>query len=311
MIRLQAPSWWYGPPYPLLHYLLRPVSLLFAWFARARRRVYEKNYLRIQPLPVPVIVVGNITVGGAGKTTAVIALALRLQTRGFRVGIVSRGFGGRSPHYPLEVEAHTPLSWCGEEPKLIHQKTQCPVVVAPDRLAAARYLLSQSPCTLILSDDGLQHHRLPRDIEVILEADHRPLGNGYCLPAGPLREPPLSLRKNRMILEKKLCYGELPWVPDTTPLIHAVAGIARPQGFFKALEEEGFQIIAHAFPDHHVFTRADFNFSEKVPIVMTEKDIIKCDFLKESGWLYAAWPVEQVLEEDFLDQLVEGLSHGR
>jgi len=189
--------WWWRLFYPLL----LPLSWLFS-FVAARRRV--TNQATAQPLAVPVIVVGNITVGGTGKTPVIIALTQYLQSRGLKPGIVSRGYGAHAPFYPYAVTPQSNPKEVGDEPLLIAQTTQCPLVVGPDRHAAAQQLLSDNDCDIILSDDGLQHYRLARQFEICVIDSERLLGNGRCLPAGPLREPSERLREVDLLIANGL-----------------------------------------------------------------------------------------------------------
>lgn len=179
---------WYGPPSAWLRALL-PLSWLFRRLAQRRRQQYRSGQRPLYRAPVPVIIVGNISVGGTGKTPLVAWLAKRFQEQGLRPGIVSRGYGSRAPAYPYDVRPDSPPSEAGDEALLLARNSACPVVIAPDRGAAARHLLASHPCDLLISDDGLQHYALARDIEIAVIDGQRGLGNAWLLPAGPLREP--------------------------------------------------------------------------------------------------------------------------
>lgn len=249
--------------------------------------------------PVPVIVVGNITVGGSGKTPVVIALVDWLQRHGYRPAVVSRGYGGRPRALPLLVGDDTPAAEAGDEPLLIRRRTGCPVVVDPDRVRAARAALAHSGCDILVADDGLQHYRLARDIEIAVVDGVHGLGNGRLLPAGPLREPPARLAEVDCVLVKgdggpTVVPGAPHWHFDLaagglTPLaatdrappepgarVHAVAGIAWPEQFFETLSRLGYDVIAHPHRDHAVLDRDSVEFDDGIDVVMTEKDAVKC-----------------------------------
>ncbi len=285
---------WYGK-HPLV-YLLLPVSWLFAGFVAIRRFAYLTGILPVQKVAVPVIVVGNITVGGTGKTPLIIWLGEFLQQRGMKPGFISRGYGGQSEHWPQQVRADSNPVLVGDEPVLIAQRTKCPVAVSPNRFIAAKELLEHTDCDILLCDDGLQHLSLDRDIEIAVIDGDRRFGNGHCLPAGPLRESIgqlsavdmivanaragkneflmeyvpqaiISLEDDNIILESESMRGQ-----D----IHAVAGIGNPQRFFSYLRGLGMRVIKHEFPDHHSYKAGDLGFGDGIPIVMTEKDAVKC-----------------------------------
>lgn len=294
-------QWYQNTP---VRWLLSPLSGLFRLVSACRKIAYQQDWLTRQKLPVPVIIVGNISVGGSGKTPFVIALVMALKKAGYHPGVISRGYGGKSPAYPLDVTAETAAVQSGDEPKLIAQRTACPVVVAPRRAEAGRFLLSHYNCDVIVSDDGLQHYALQRDIEIAIVDASRGLGNGYCLPAGPLREPksrlqqvdftvwhgPTAANKLTMQLQlddavnlqsgKKIALAA--WRGQT---VHAVAGIGHPQRFFSQLRQHGLNVVEHAFADHHVYLQHDLTFAEAYPILMTEKDAVKCrSFASADSW---------------------------
>lgn len=274
--------------------LLRPLSMFYGAISTRRRRHLQAQATALR---VPVIIVGNISVGGTGKTPFTIWLIERLREWGWRPGVISRGYGGRAAQYPLAVTAQTDAAASGDEPLLIAQRTGCPVVVAPDRVAAAQMLLRDHDVDLIVSDDGLQHYRLARDLEICLVDGRRGLGNGALLPAGPLREAPSRLAEVQLVVvngEGWRHAGALQMHLQPAPLrrliddreqdlaalrgqtVHAVAGIGDPSRFFASLTAAGLAIEAHAFADHHAFGAADFAFGDEAPIVMTEKDAVKC-----------------------------------
>jgi tetraacyldisaccharide 4'-kinase len=243
-----------------------------------------------------VIVVGNLTVGGAGKTPLVIWLCEHLQRAGHRPGVVSRGYGGRPPRLPLSVTAATAPSEAGDEPVLIAARTGCPVVVDPDRPRAARALLAANDVDVIVADDGLQHYALARNLEIVVVDGRRRFGNGFCLPAGPLREPLSRLVTVDLVVVNgaggagefalRLVGDRLANLADvahTEPLtawrgrrVHAVAGIGDPARFFTALTTAGLEVVEHPFPDHHAYRPDDLDFGDGLPVLMTEKDAVKC-----------------------------------
>jgi tetraacyldisaccharide 4'-kinase len=253
--------------------------------------------------------VGNISVGGSGKTPFVIWLAQYLQKQGWHPGIISRGYGGKADHYPCSVQHDSLAAEVGDEPILIHQRTQCPVVVAPDRVAAGKQLLAENYCNVIITDDGLQHYRLDRNMEIVIIDAKRGLGNQLCLPAGPLREPlsrletvdftifhgesdsqrlTMQLQLQQAVQLKNNNHQKSLTEFAETP-VYAVAGIGNPQRFFDQLQQLGLTIIPHAFADHHAYTEADFQFAKAYPILMTEKDAVKClGFATENMWYVPA-----------------------
>jgi tetraacyldisaccharide 4'-kinase len=302
--------------------LLSPLALLFALLARVRRTAYRRGWFAVERLPVPVVVVGNIIAGGAGKTPLTLWLAQRLRAAGRRPGIVSRGYGRDSGDVvAVKVGAGgTVVEAVGDEPLLLAQRSGCPVFVGADRAAAARALLAAHPdCDLILCDDGLQHYRLARDIEIAV-VDRRGLLNGWPLPAGPLREPAQRLRAVDALVLNGEAVAPVAGVPtfrmrlagarfhrlgDPSSIcapdelrglrLHAVAGIGEPQRFFDHLAALGLRCAHHAFPDHYRYTAADLNFPGDA-ILTTEKDALKCAGLAAPPiWVL---PVEAMIEPD-------------
>lgn len=306
-------------------WLLLPLSLLFGLISHIRRRLFQLNILRSYKCPVPVIVVGNITVGGTGKTPVVIGLAEQLTQQGLRVGIVSRGYGGSKTHEPMFVDAKTNPSLCGDEPALIASKTKLPVVVCAKRKLAVQALISQARLDAIICDDGLQHYALARDVELVCIDAARQFGNGLLLPAGPLREPVARLRtvdatiamgaakladtsKHHFNLRlEPVCFYHLQTGERVTldyfkhKKVHAVAGIANPNKFFQELRGLGCQIVEHAYPDHFAYRTGDLAFNDDAPIILTEKDAVKCaEIATEHTWVLQV----QVSELDKLAQFV-------
>jgi len=284
---------WYSGSWWLI--FLRPIELVFRSVSAIRRWVYSSGVKTPWRASVPVVVVGNITVGGTGKTPVVIALVEYLQSQGFSPGVVSRGYGAISGEFPHQVGTSSNAKDCGDEPLLIYQRTRCPCVVAPLRVEAAQYLLSENDVDIVICDDGLQHYALARDMEIVVVDQERGLGNGFCLPAGPLREPARRLRGVDHVLYRgsnddsfgvqyscdrlvNVHTGQcLPLSPQSIgEEIQAFAGIGQPGQFFRMLEQLGFSVTRHNFGDHHEYTQADIECIGTMPIVMTEKDAVKC-----------------------------------
>ncbi|MDQ2696088.1 MAG: tetraacyldisaccharide 4'-kinase [Pseudomonadota bacterium] len=306
---------------------LWPLSLAFRLAVALRRLAYRRGVLKPRRLEVPVIVVGNITVGGSGKTPLVIRLAQLLREAGYRPGIVSRGYGGKATAQPQLVTAASDPAEVGDEPLLLARRSGCPVAVAADRVAAARTLLARHACNVILADDGLQHYRLGRDLEIAVIDGARRFGNGFFLPAGPLREPPGRLRQvDFRVANGAARPGEEPMTLLATravhladaqvscalaafrgQLVHAVAGIGHPERFFQALQAQGIRVLPHPFPDHHPFTAADLDFADELPVLMTEKDAVKCQRLTQAGHFWQV-PVQARLEGGFEQRLLARLA---
>lgn len=278
---------------------LAPLGAGVAALARRRHRRHTAGLDGAWHAPVPVIVVGNLSVGGTGKTPMVIWLSDHLRRRGWRPGVVSRGYGGRRRAEPMLVTAASDPRCSGDEALLIARRSGVPVVVARDRVAALRRLLEEG-VDIAISDDGLQHYRLARDVEVAMVDGLRGLGNGCCLPAGPLREPPerlgsvdltvvtgdegpafSHLATYRMTMRARALLA--PGAVDEIGLehlpagkVHAVAGIGDPEQFFLTLAALGCEVVRHPYPDHHVFRWQDLDFEAPWPILMTEKDMMRC-----------------------------------
>jgi tetraacyldisaccharide 4'-kinase len=274
-------------------------------------------------MPVPVIVVGNITVGGTGKTPLIIWLAELLKNAAYKPGIISRGYGGKSDALAQLVNENSDVNCVSDEALLIARQTRLPVVVSPSRVDAAKKLLSKFDCNIVLSDDGLQHYKLNRDIEIAVIDGERRFGNGYCLPAGPLREPIERLSSVDFIVVNGEKYADHEFsmqlvgnaavnllTSEQKPLqafqgiaCHALAGIGNPERFFKLLELAGLSCTTHNYPDHHPFARDDIEFGDNKPVLMTEKDAVKCtDFAGEKHWYL---PVKAVPEPAFGQQLLD------
>ncbi|HEX6999976.1 MAG TPA: tetraacyldisaccharide 4'-kinase [Gammaproteobacteria bacterium] len=291
--RLLTSLWYGGNP---LAWALWPLSLAYRGAAAGRSFAYARGWLPTAALPVPVIVIGNLTVGGTGKTPLVIWLARALTERGTAVGIVTRGYGGRASQWPQLVDADSDPRLVGDEAVLLARRTGCPVAAGPDRVAAARQLLDRHRVDALLADDGLQHLALGRDMEIAVVDGRRGLGNGLCLPAGPLREPPSRLRGvdaivvnggewgHAGVFRAELEAQEAVRVggQERRPLsawrggeVHAAAGIGHPQRFFALLEDAGLEVIPHALGDHADVTPERLAFTPRLPVLVTEKDAVK------------------------------------
>lgn len=293
---------WYGAFSPWL-ILLVPLSWLFAAIVALRRALFRWGLLRSYRLDVPVIVIGNITVGGTGKTPFTIWLATQLAASGRKVGIILRGYGGRATTWPQRVTRASAWEEVGDEAVLLARRTDAIVVAGPDRVADAQ-LAKELGAEIILSDDGLQHYRLQRRCEIVVVDGRRGLGNGRLLPAGPLREP--IARLSRAELQVTTQRGEdsqraiasgVPGVTARSRLgsavnlvtgevrslasfagapVHAIAAIGHPEAFFEALQRAGLDVRGHAYPDHERLTRELIVFAQDPAVLMTEKDAVKC-----------------------------------
>ena len=310
----RPPPWW-----------TLPVAALYGAATRLRRALYRRGWKRSERLPVPVIVVGNITAGGAGKTPLVIALVDALRETGFRPGVVSRGHGG-SAREPMLLNDDPDPRVVGDEPALVKLRTRAPVAVGRDRPKAAGLLL-EAGVNVVIADDGLQHHALARDVEICVVDGVRRFGNARLLPAGPLREPVSRLREVDCIV----CNGGEPQVGEIAMhlragdafnlrdpsrahaldtfagrRVHAIAGIGHPPRFFAMLREQGVEVVEHPFPDHHAYSARDLAFGDSLPVLMTEKDAVKCRALAgENCW---AVPVRACLQSAFFVMISERLA---
>lgn len=300
-------AWYQGHPALLL---LRPLEWLYRAVVQRKRQRFLAGQSPSYRAPVPVIVVGNITVGGTGKTPLILYLIDHCRARGLRVGVVSRGYGAQPPSVPWRVTAEQSAEEAGDEPLLLVQRSGVALMIDPDRARAVQALLSAEPLDLILCDDGLQHYRLARDLELVLIDAVRGLGNGRCLPVGPLREPQARLQSVDAVLFNgasadsaegfgftlqptalvNVASGERQSLDVFAPgqAVHAVAGIGNPQRFFRTLEALNWRPIAHAFADHATYSAASLEFSPSLPLLMTEKDAVKCRAFAQPDWWYLA-----------------------
>lgn len=331
-----AERWHDGHP---LFLLLLPLSLLFAAVAGLRRTAYRLGWLTAWRAPVPVIVVGNVSVGGTGKTPLTLALVEHLRQQGWRPGIVSRGYGGQAKRYPQSVRADSDAAAVGDEPLLLARRAGAPIVIDPLRVRGVQHLLAHSDCNVVICDDGLQHYALARSIEIAVVDGQRGLGSGWLLPAGPLREPASRLQSVDFVVVNGIASAAtatlLPasavsmtlapaaWQPvsggavaspvsevcasvPTSGPVHAIAGIGHPPRFFAMLAAQGFQVMPHAFPDHHAYAADDLRFSPPAPLVMTEKDAVKCAGIAPPDSWYV--PVQAILPDNFWQALDQRLA---
>lgn len=310
-------AWYQGSPWLVV---LKPLAALFRWQAKSRRQSYLSGAKPVWNAPVPVVVVGNITVGGVGKTPLVAALVDLAREAGFKPGIVSRGYGGKAPRYPYLVTSDSHASHSGDEPLMLARRCGCPVVVDAKRVKAVQYLLENHDCDLVISDDGLQHYALGRDMEIAVIDGARGLGNGQFLPVGPLREGPERLQEVDWIIingkgfqssepshlmqlrASKLVHLKTGEVKSVDALIgeevHAMAGIGNPERFFTTLRKQGYQLQCHVFADHYAFQASDLSVNDGKAIIMTEKDAVKCFHIANDRCWYLT--VDAELDDEFV-----------
>ena len=311
--------------------LLSPLSLIYISIIYLRHTLYRLGLISITKINVPTIVIGNIVAGGTGKTPLVIWLAKHFKDKGFLPGIVSRGYGGT---YLSNIELVKPTSnplLVGDEPVIIARNTNCPVVVAKIRAKGAKELVEKYNCNIIFCDDGMQHYSLARDIEIAVIDGQRRFGNNYCFPAGPLREPKSRIFKADLIVSKynaRTCEHKMDYtykqlvslneLSKTIPIsdlhgmtVHVIAGINNPDHFFSYLRSHKLELIIHKFPDHYSYTEDDVKFNDNFPVVMTEKDAVKC--LNYSSDKYWYIPISAELSKLFvcdLDKLMGKIING-
>jgi tetraacyldisaccharide 4'-kinase len=325
--------------------LLYPLSLLYQFVVFIRRLCYKFSCFKSHTFPVPIIIVGNITVGGNGKTPLIIYLLEEFKKKGYKPGVVSRGYGAINPDLDsggcIIVDMTQTAKSQGDEPWMIANKTSCPVVIGRKRSHAVELLLKEFDCDIVLSDDGLQHYAMSRDIEICVVDTSKNFGNRLCLPAGPLREPESRLKEvdyivyhqTNKLTNHTLSIAESSMTTSTTistmqltfdqcyhltthetigladlkqTTIHAIAGIASPQRFFIQLEQAGFKIIEHPFSDHYQYQLSDLEFNDSLPIIMTEKDAVKCNHFNLENCYY--FSVKADVSENLIMNIIKKLS---
>ena len=314
---------WYNKSFWL--YLLSPLTFIFSALVRWRKNSYKKNPSKVWNSDVPIVVVGNITMGGTGKTPLVKHIAAELKERGYKPGLVSRGYGGKFSG-TLEVNKETTFKQTGDEAQLL-SKLQSPFFIDKDRSRAARTLQEKHDCNVIISDDGLQHYKMDRKVEIAVIDGVRRLGNGMAFPAGPLREPKARLKEVDFIInnggpteadEILMTLNPAKFVHlnsgkrysvDNWPMhkqVHAVAGVGNPNRFFDLLSRLGFEFDKNPFPDHHKYNKRDLYYLDHLPILMTEKDAAKCKHFNNSKIWYLS--IEAKIESQFIDRLEEKIN---
>jgi len=309
---------WYEE-HPLAKFLV-PFSWVYCAAIQLRHAAFISGMLPCKNVDIPVIIVGNISVGGTGKTPLIIWLSDYLIRHGYRPGIISRGYGGKPVKRPQQVRPDSNPLLVGDEPVLLARRTGCPVAVSAKRYTAARELLEHTDCNILLLDDGLQHLSLDRDMEIAAIDGDRRFGNGYCLPAGPLREPVSRLssvdiivstgkaRKNEHLMLYE--YGDLYSLYDGNTRkpgslgaqeAHVVTGIGNPSRMYSYLRSCNIRLIRHEYPDHYRFTPGDVFFDDDLPVVMTEKDAVKCEAFATKNMWYL--PIRAILADTFEHRL--------
>ena len=316
-------KFWYRQSW--LQWLLLPLSWLFQFITYLRRKGYQSGLFASWRAPCPVVVVGNLSVGGNGKTPLVVCLVEQLQARGIKVGVISRGYGGENTEYPFLVCANSDPKKTGDEPVLIARRTSAPVAISPNRQESIELLYKAYHPQVIISDDGLQHYKLQRDIEIVVVDGERRFGNGLLLPAGPLRELPQqrlstvdavvcnggNVGEGEIHMQLiagaaiNLATGEQKALTEFSK-VNAIAGIGYPTRFFTGLQQQGLTLLAQvAFADHHAFKKADFAKFEQaeIPLFMTEKDAVKCMAFAQKNWWYV--PVSARIDSLQLNDLID------
>lgn len=306
--------------------LLLPLSWLYGLVSGLIRLSYRLGLKKAWRAPVPVVVVGNLTAGGNGKTPVVIWLVEHLRERGIRVGVVSRGYGGKAAHYPLLLNPQTTTAEAGDEPVLIYQRTGVPVAVSPQRSDAVKALLAAHDVQIVVTDDGLQHYRLARDKEIVVIDGVRRFGNGWWLPAGPMRERASRLKSVDAVivnggqpqadeipmrllpgLAVNLLTGEKRPVDSLTQVV-AMAGIGHPPRFFSTLNQCGVEPVKTvALADHQALSASDVQalVGAEQQLIMTEKDAVKCRAFAQPNWWYL--PVDAQLDSDRAQRILQEL----
>ncbi|OGT42831.1 MAG: tetraacyldisaccharide 4'-kinase [Gammaproteobacteria bacterium RIFCSPHIGHO2_12_FULL_40_19] len=306
----------------ILKYFLYPFSLIYRFIIATRFFLYRIQFFKSYRINVPVIVVGNISVGGTGKTPLVILLVNALQKAGFQPGIITRGYSGKSKTWPQCVAEFSNPTMVGDEAVLIAKNTRLPVIAGSNRVNSARQLIRDFQCNIIISDDGLQHYALARDIEIAVIDSTRRLGNGFCLPAGPLREPKKRLKSVDFIVANGKAYADeyamqfviddiVNIIDETKKItiaecenkkIIALAGIGNPERFFESLRMLGLAFTPIIFKDHHHFQKSDIVFENDEIIVMTEKDAVKCRSFADERHFYVRG--HAVVDDQLISEII-------
>lgn len=327
---------WYRKKLNNICYIFIIFEVIFKLISYIRKNLYKYNILIKYKFNLPVIVVGNISVGGTGKTPLVIYIANYLSKQGFKPAIISRGYGSKLTNNISLVAINSDPMQFGDEAVMMANATNCPIIIGNDRILVINFILKNiANINVIISDDGLQYYKLVRNLEIAIIDGERQFGNGHCLPLGPLREPISRLKtvdlvvingdsnvnlfyKNKFVLnllpEKiyNILDPNIQKMPiDFTTKVHAVAGIGNNQRFFDLLKTLGFNIIIHEFPDHYVYQERDLCFNDDLPIIMTEKDAVKCvKFAKSNFWCQTVI-VNINMVEEFNNYLIESLNHAK
>ena len=322
-MRNKLQAGWITPGW--VNYALLPLSWLYILLHGIKVWMYRTGLQRAARVPVPVIVVGAMTAGGSGKTPLVITIAKQLKTRGYRPGVIIRGYKGQSTSWPRLVKPDTPVLEVGDEALLIRGSADLPVVAGPDRVQDARMLIEKCNCNVVVSDDGFQHLSLYRDLNIVVIDSEFGLGNGWCLPAGPLREPMRGLKRADIKVRngnygytheedghtmdmrirgiRNLSDGKTIDMADLkNGPVHAVAALGNPERFFRQLEGLGLDVIRHCFVDHHFYSAGDLMFDDDLPVLMSEKDAIKCHDLLHTERLFVV-EAEAVMHDDFFREI--------
>lgn len=313
----------------ILCIFLLPLSWLFRCVSYCRRIIFQSFASKKNLERACIIIVGNLTVGGAGKTPLVSCLAERCMQKELSVGVIARGYGRKDESKLIEVMHDSNVKEVGDEALMLKVQLDCPIAVAANRVEAAKYLYDKYQPDVIISDDGLQHYKLPRDYEIIVVDGEREFGNGWCLPAGPMREPVSRLKQVDIVVSNgvnasydyqyTLSYTDFVSLGNSAvkkqlkefqgQQVHAVAGIGNPKRFFAGLESLGLKVISHEFPDHYAYKKTDIEFNDDLPIIMTEKDAVKCKhFVKSNAWYLPVMAMPNKQLDDWIINLIEEIS---
>ncbi|MGD0465689.1 MAG: tetraacyldisaccharide 4'-kinase [Gammaproteobacteria bacterium] len=313
---------WYNKRVSIGYYLFFCLfELIYKYIIFFRKKLYEYKIFKTHKFKLPIIIVGNITVGGTGKTPLVIYIANYLQNQGFKPAIISRGYRSKSTSISLVSTGSDPIMF-GDEPVLLAKATNCPVVIGKNRVSTIEFLLKKfNNINVIICDDGLQHYKLARDLEIAVIDSLNQFGNGHLLPLGPLREPIYRLNTVDLVIingnqplsyqyQNQYTINLLPdqiynlldpdniKIPADFTEVHAVSGIGNNKKFFDLLKNQGIKIITHEFPDHYNYQEKDLNFNDNLPVIMTEKDAVKClKFAKSNFWCQTIIVNINLLEE--------------